>query len=134
MRNFFGLVLLVLSVLGTANYSKASEPIEFTLINQTSTTMTAMYITLPYDRKWNRNIIGKGSYVRPGEELDVSINDRKPDCVYDVLMTFKNGKILEGLEVDLCEMDRDAFDIYNEDLMHADSGTDLYDVLKFLFD
>lgn len=134
MRHFLGFVFLLLGVLGTANPARATDPIEFTLVNNTSSTLTAMYITLPHDRTWQRNIIGRGVQVRPGDELDVLIDDRLPDCVYDVLMTFENGKIIEHLDLDHCEIDGQIVDIANEDLTNPDSNSELYDILRFLFE
>ncbi len=133
MRYFFGFVFFLLGVVGTADSTRAYDPIKFTLVNETSETMTAMYITLPHDRGWNRNIIGDGTKPRPGDEIYIDIDDRRPDCIYDVLMTFTDDKIIEDYEMDLCEMDGEVFSIRDEDLINADSGSDLYDVLRFLF-
>ncbi|PIR01504.1 MAG: hypothetical protein COV66_01740 [Nitrospinae bacterium CG11_big_fil_rev_8_21_14_0_20_45_15] len=133
-RHFLGFVFILLGVLGTTNSARAYDPIEFTLVNETSTTLTAMYITLPEDRTWQRNIFDKQDTIRPGDTADISIDDRMPDCVYDVLMTFENGKIMEDLEVDLCNFDGEVVNVRDADLINPENSSDLYDVLRFLFE
>jgi hypothetical protein len=129
MRIFSGLVFLILGTLGSIGFAKADGSIDFVLLNNTSSKMTKMYIVLPRDRTWQRNIFDRGETLLPGEKMDIEIDDQVSDCNYDVLIAFADGEIMEDFDVDLCSWEGRVYDVSEEERSTPNSGSVLFDIL-----
>ncbi len=81
-----------------------SEPINFTLTNDTEYTLTHLYISLPSTNDWEDDIFG-ADVLEPGDTFNISIDDGLPECVYDIRADFEDGDSIQIGSVDFCELD-----------------------------
>ncbi|WP_157072363.1 hypothetical protein [Brevundimonas bacteroides] len=96
------------SVLGMAMLASSAgaqtDPINFTLTNDTEYTLTHLYISLPSTDEWEEDIFGD-DVLAPGETFNISIDDGLDECVYDIRADFEDGDSIQIAEVDFCELD-----------------------------
>ncbi|MBX9706986.1 MAG: hypothetical protein K2X61_03535 [Caulobacteraceae bacterium] len=99
---------LTASVLGMAMLASSAgaqtDPINFTLTNDTEYTLTHLYISLPSTDEWEEDIFG-ADVLAPGETFNISIDDGLDECVYDIRADFEDGDSIQIAEVDFCELD-----------------------------
>jgi hypothetical protein len=81
-----------------------TDPINFTLTNDTEYTLTHLYISLPSTDQWEEDIFG-ADVLAPGETFNISIDDGLDECVYDIRADFEDGDSIQIAEVDFCELD-----------------------------
>lgn len=81
-----------------------TDPINFTLTNDTEYTLTHLYISLPSTDEWEEDIFG-ADVLAPGETFNISIDDGLDECVYDIRADFEDGDSIQIAEVDFCELD-----------------------------
>lgn len=75
-----------------------TAPVTFTLINNTSRTLLEFYASPPSTDDWEEDILD-GKVLPPGGKATVTIDDRRPDCLYDfkrVLAAAEDGSVGEG--------------------------------------
>lgn len=84
----------------------AAGTVTFTVENRTGSTMTAMYGGPSSEGEWGGNILQ--GRIPPGGELEVSI-ESPGVCEYDFRYEFSDKESYEEYEVDICEIDGDAF-------------------------
>lgn len=100
--------LITASVLGLAMLAPSAiaqtDPINFTLTNDTEYTLTHLYISLPSTNSWEEDIFG-ADVLAPGETFDISIDDGLDECVYDIRADFEDGDSIQIGSVDFCELD-----------------------------
>ncbi|MBD2546972.1 MULTISPECIES: hypothetical protein [Planktothricoides] len=75
-----------------------TSPVIFTLINNTSRTLQEFYASPPSTNDWEEDILGVDT-LAPGKSAEITINDRRPDCIYDfkgVLAAAEDGSVGEG--------------------------------------
>lgn len=96
------------SALGMAMLASSAgaqtDPINFTLTNDTEYTLTHLYISLPSTDQWEEDIFGD-DVLAPGDTLDISIDDGLDECVYDIRADFEDGDSIQIASVDFCELD-----------------------------
>lgn len=102
IRSFIA-ALAVASALAPAAMAQ-SEPINFTLSNQTEHVLTALFISLPSTDEWEEDIFG-ADVLGSGEEFEISIDDGLPECVYDIRADFSDGDSVQVGSVDFCELE-----------------------------
>jgi hypothetical protein len=100
--------LITASVLGMAmlasSASAQTDPISFTLTNETEYTLTHLYISLPSTDQWEEDIFGD-DVLAPGDTFEISIDDGLDECVYDIRADFEDGDSIQIGSVDFCELD-----------------------------
>lgn len=86
------------------------EPAEFTLVNDTDRPLLEFYVSPPEDEVWGENLIPEDSYIIEGGEVQVTIDDGRPDCAYDIKGVFgpsEDGSVGEGelvqSNVEICD-------------------------------
>lgn len=110
-RQFIGATVLSIPiVLSGFQIAQAEEyeAITFTLVNGTSRTLEAFYVSTPDEETWGSNILDEP--LEPGEEAIVTINDGLPNCLYDLKGTLgpaDDGSVGKGdlyqTDVEICE-------------------------------
>ncbi|MBC7825443.1 MAG: hypothetical protein H7126_16565 [Candidatus Parcubacteria bacterium] len=63
--------------------AQASEPATFTLVNSTNRPLLEFYASPPSSNNWEEDILGRG-VLEPGESTEITINDGRSDCLYDL--------------------------------------------------
>src|ERR1700712_470197 len=77
-----------------------AEDLEITVKNNTSSTMTALYVSHVGTNSWEENILS-GS-VDAGEDLAVTVADGRETCNYDLKADFDDGRSAEFRNQNLC--------------------------------
>lgn len=84
--------------------AQTTEPVSFTLNNQTDHVLVALYISVPSTDQWEEDIFGSG-VLGAGESVEVTIDDNLADCEYDLKAVFEDGdEAVLGSE-NFCELD-----------------------------
>jgi hypothetical protein len=104
MRMMAGLTLLA----ATAMTVWAGEQ-DFTLVNKTGFTISALYVAPAHDREWGEDILGEDE-MPTGKTLDITFKGYgKKVCQFDVMLKDQddNEWIVEG--INLCEIHNLSF-------------------------
>jgi len=70
--------------------SAKAESITFTLINGTDRPLEQFYASPPSSNNWEEDILGV-DVLEPGESTNITINDGRADCEYDLKGTLGPG-------------------------------------------
>ncbi|CAN5423876.1 hypothetical protein BH10PSE1_BH10PSE1_08290 [soil metagenome] len=90
--------------------AQTTEPVSFTLNNQTDHVLVALYISVVSTNDWEEDIFGDG-VLGAGESVEVTIADDLPDCEYDLKAVFEDGdEAILGSE-NFCELDGGSVDV-----------------------
>lgn len=94
-----------------------AQAVSFTLINGTSRDLLEFYASPPDEESWEDDILPV--VLGPGEEIEVIIDDGRPDCVYDIMGVLgpsDDGSVGEGAliqsAVNIC--DGDTYEYFEE--------------------
>jgi len=79
-----------------------------TIVNKTSVTMTKFYASNVGTRDWEEDILA-GDYLKPGQSVDIDIDDGTKACRYDFKAVFKDGESVEKGNVNVCEVGEFSF-------------------------
>jgi len=90
--------------------AQVTEPVTFTLNNETDHVLVALYISVVSSNDWEEDILGS-DVLGSGDSLEVTIADDLADCEYDVKATFSDGTELALGAVDFCELDGGVIDV-----------------------
>ena len=84
--------------------AQTTEPVSFTLNNQTDNVLVALYISVVSTNEWEEDIFGSG-VLGAGDSVEITIDDNLSDCEYDLKAVFDDGEeVILGSE-DFCELD-----------------------------
>lgn len=90
--------------------AQVTEPVSFTLNNNTDHVLVSLYISVPSTNEWEEDIFGDG-VLGAGESVEVTIDDNLADCEYDLKATFSDDtEVVLGSE-DFCELDGGSVDV-----------------------
>ena len=93
-----------------AAMAQVTEPVTFTLNNQTEHVLTALFISKVSTNDWEEDIFG-ADVLGAGESIEVTIDDNLPDCEYDLKAVFEDGdEAILGSE-NFCELDGGSVDV-----------------------
>ena len=77
-----------------------AEDLHVTVKNNTSTTLTELYVSHVGTNSWEENILD--GEVDAGEDLAVTIADGRSTCEYDIKAVFEDGGHAEFRDQNLC--------------------------------
>jgi hypothetical protein len=78
-----------------------AEDLHITVKNNTSTTLTELYVSRVGTNSWEENILD--GTVDAGEDLAVTVADGRSTCEYDIKAVFDDGGHAEFRDQNLCE-------------------------------
>lgn len=87
-----------------AAFAQVTEPVSFTLHNETDHDLVSLYISVVSTNEWEEDIFGDG-VLDAGESVEVTIDDDLEDCEYDLKAVFSDGSELIVGSEDFCELD-----------------------------
>jgi opacity protein-like surface antigen len=90
-------------VLAVGANAQTSEPVHFTISNDTEGTMNALYLATAGSATWEDDILN--GTVDAGETLDVTIDDDLSGCEYDMRADFTDGSHIDVRDVNFCELE-----------------------------
>lgn len=99
-RSFFALVVAI-AVSFVGNAMAADRRV--TITNSTSTTMKMFFASNVDTKKWEEDILGD-RVLRPGESIDVDIDDGTDHCAYDFRALFDSGSEIVKNDVNVCKI------------------------------
>jgi hypothetical protein len=78
-----------------------AEDLHITVKNNTSTSLTELYVSHVGTNSWEENILP--SAAEPGADQPVDITDGRTTCEYDIKAVFSDGGTAEFRNQNLCE-------------------------------
>jgi hypothetical protein len=75
----------------------------FTMRNNTSTTIERVYISSNNDDNWGRDRLGRTQVIRPGNSHRFNFTGFD-ECVFDIKVVFSDGDESEKRGVNLCQI------------------------------
>ncbi|HBB34077.1 MAG TPA: hypothetical protein DDZ80_07815 [Cyanobacteria bacterium UBA8803] len=85
----------------------------FTVENYTSSNLVEFYISPTMTEKWEgTNLQDRVGEVAPGQGAQITVDDNREDCLYDVMGEFANGEQAVEHQVDLCEINGGSYAFY----------------------
>lgn len=102
-------------LLGVAPAASAqvTEPVTFTLHNESEHDLISLYISVTSTDEWEEDIFGDG-ILESGDSVDVTIDDDLEDCEYDLKAEFSDGTELLVGSADFCELDGGDVTVHDE--------------------
>jgi uncharacterized protein (DUF779 family) len=89
-------------------------PLSFTVENYTDSHLVEFYISPTMTDKWEgTNLQDRVGDVPPGEGAEITVDDSREDCLYDVMGEFANGEHAVEHQVDLCEINGGTYAFYS---------------------
>jgi hypothetical protein len=97
------LAALVLGAMVVAPPSAAADQRDFSLINESRTTITRVYVSPSSSDRWGADWLGS-EVLRPGQtaRLNFSAQVNSGTCLYDVKLVRSDGGDVVRTNVDLC--------------------------------
>ncbi len=89
----------------------AQEHAEFTVNNESSSTLTEINISEPGAEEWEANILDEE--VGPGDSVTISVDPES--CNWDIQAVYDDGDTQQDDDIDLCALDGEEFTIVDED-------------------
>ncbi len=83
-------MMSAIAIVGFSVPMALAEPITFTLINNTNRVLEQFYASPPSTSSWEEDILGV-DVLNPGEATEVTIDDGRQDCQYDIKGVFGPG-------------------------------------------
>ena len=94
----------------------AAEDIYFDLENQTSSTITHVFIVPSNNAEgvtdWGENLLD-GDSLPVGDIDEIGVEDDLDTCYYDIRIKFAAGDEIKERSVDLCELDDTTYTLTN---------------------
>ena len=87
-----------------------SAPV-FDLSNNTSVTLTELYISPTFADDWEEDILGT-KVLSAGSTIEVTIDDGRETCIYDFLGIFADGDKVEDYDVNVCDLYNTGYQFY----------------------
>lgn len=81
-----------------------AQDVAFTLLNQSSYTLTYFYASPSNDSMWGDDLLDEVGVLEPGYEGTVYIGDGSDQCLYDFRFETAEGPQLEVAAIDICEL------------------------------
>lgn len=93
--------------------AQVTEPVTFTLNNESEHDLISLYISVVSTDEWEEDIFGDG-VLESGDSVQVTIDDDLEDCEYDLKAEFSDGtELIVGSE-DFCELDGGEVTVHDE--------------------
>ncbi|WGM30785.1 hypothetical protein [Brevundimonas sp. NIBR11] len=96
-----------------AAFAQVTEPVTFTLHNESEHDLISLYISVPSTDEWEEDIFGDG-ILESGDSVDVTIDDDLEDCEYDLKAEFSDGSELVVGSENFCELDGGDVTVHDE--------------------
>jgi len=81
-----------------------AQDVEFSLINNSSHTLTYLYVAPSNTEEWGDDLLGDSGILEAGYEATVFIGDGSDQCLYDLRFETAEGAELDVFEVDICAL------------------------------
>ena len=97
-----GLATLILA-LGLATGAQAAQDRHVRIINETGHAMVHFYASNVSSDSWEEDILGE-DVLRPGQDVNVNIDDGTGHCKYDFKAVFDDGDALVRRNINVCQI------------------------------
>ena len=100
-KKLFAFTAVIATSMIVAAPSVKAENRVVTIVNETSRSMTAFYASNIGAKSWEENIF-HGDKLRPGDSVNVNIDDGNGWCKFDLKAHFSNGADVVRGNVNVC--------------------------------
>lgn len=107
MRKMFLTVAAIAALAAPAAASAQTESVSFTIHNNSEATIDSILYGQSSSDEWSDNILEQEA--KPGDSVEVTIDDDLEDCMYDFYYTFDDGSDFVE-RVDMCEINGETFE------------------------
>lgn len=90
--------------------AQTTEPVNFTIDNDTGSVLTALHLSTPDTNSWEEDILGV-DVVGAGESVAVTIDDNLDGCEYDLRADFDDGTHIDVRGINFCELEGETISI-----------------------
>ncbi len=104
---------VMLLAVASAASAQVTEPVTFTLHNESEHDLISLYISVPSTDEWEEDVFGDG-VLEAGDSVDVTIDDDLEDCEYDMKAEFSDGSELIVGSANFCELDGGDVTVHDE--------------------
>jgi hypothetical protein len=94
-------VLVAIAIAFCAAPALAADQ-DFTVHNHTGRTMKALFVSETSKDDWGSDLLGDGSTVADGSDVDIKFDRNETECQWDVRAEFEDGSYGEVRDVDFC--------------------------------
>ncbi|HAA29200.1 MAG TPA: hypothetical protein DCE56_17735 [Cyanobacteria bacterium UBA8553] len=94
----------------------ADDKRDFSIINNTSTALDALYISASGSNNWGDNVLEKS--IPSGDSADLHYTGNSSDCLFDIKGVFSDGVETDERQVDFCKVGTYTF--HDEDQQPQD--------------
>ena len=104
LKNRAGLFMaaaLATALLGVAPANAADRHVK--LINETSHILVHFYASNTDVTEWQEDILG-AEVLKPGQDVNINVDDGTGHCTYDFKSTFDNGATVVKRNVNVCQV------------------------------
>lgn len=98
-------LLASVATLALAAQPILAQNVEFSLVNESSHTLTYFYTSPSISSDWGNDLFEEIGILEPGYMATVFIGDGSDECLYDFRFETAEGGELEDYEIDICELD-----------------------------
>jgi hypothetical protein len=102
--SLFAAIVAVVTLVALAAPETHADPRNFTLINDSSITISHVYVAASASNDWGDDILGR-DVLLPGESVDILFSRFDGEagvCLYDIMVMGKDGEEGYLYGVDLC--------------------------------
>jgi hypothetical protein len=85
--------------------NRGREACSFTLVNKTGHALRSFWASPARASKWEEDILGRRT-LPSGDEINVNMTDKRPDCIYDFRFRFADGDELVRKAINVCRLSR----------------------------
>ncbi|MBU6151044.1 MAG: hypothetical protein KGR25_06305 [Chloroflexi bacterium] len=102
-RRLLAMMAIVTILMGTATPALAEDDRDFEVVNKTSTPLTHLYVTYPWDPKLTDDLVPASGAIKIGASVPVTFATASSHCIYDVHAIGQNGVTWAATNIDLCQ-------------------------------
>lgn len=85
--------------------NRGREACSFKLFNNTAHALTNFWASPARVTKWEEDILARKT-LAAGNEINVNMTDKRPDCIYDFKFKFADGDELTRKAINVCKLGR----------------------------
>ena len=101
-RRLLAMMAIVAILMGTATPALAEDDRDFEVVNKTSTPLTHLYVTYPWDPKLTDDLVPASGAIKIGASVPVTFATASSHCICDVQAVYEDGSAWEAVGLDLC--------------------------------
>lgn len=97
------MMAIVAILMGTATPALAEDDRDLEVVKKTSTPLTHLHVTYPWDPKLTDDLVPASGAIRIGASVPVTFAIASSHCIYDLHPIGQNGVTWAATNIDICQ-------------------------------